>query len=68
MAQTQEEYTFKVVILGDAKVGKTNISDRYVDDTFTTREATVAAAFLTKKVLRPKENIKLQISYPLVCL
>jgi small GTP-binding protein len=61
MAQTQEEYTFKVVILGDAKVGKTNISDRYVDDTFTTREATVAAAFLTKKVLRPKENIKLQI-------
>lgn len=57
------DHLFKVVILGDAKSGKTSLLKRFVDDAFTTDYyATIGVDFKTKIVVGPNEKmIKLQI-------
>ncbi|RZC55813.1 hypothetical protein C5167_014661 [Papaver somniferum] len=45
-------HSFKVVLLGDGRVGKTSLVLRYVNDIFNDQQqATVQASFLTKRIL-----------------
>ena len=53
---------FKVVLLGDARVGKTSLLKRFVDDTFTSDYInTIGVDFKTKLVSLKEKTIKLQI-------
>lgn len=54
--------TAKLVLLGDAGVGKTSIVVRFTDGYFTKyRESTIGAAFLTKKFKLDNSIIKFEI-------
>ena len=56
------ECYYKVVVLGDAGVGKTALILKYVYDSFNpTQLATVGVEFLFKRVTYQDEDIKLQI-------
>ncbi|KAG5674013.1 hypothetical protein PVAND_004006 [Polypedilum vanderplanki] len=48
---TSTNYTFKIVLLGEGKVGKTSIIMRFVHDQFNKQhQQTIQAAFLNKKI------------------
>ncbi|CAI4050286.1 hypothetical protein N7582_004877 [Saccharomyces uvarum] len=54
--------TIKVVLLGESAVGKSSIVLRFVSNDFTqSREPTIGAAFLTKRISRNDEAIKFEI-------
>ena len=62
--ETEDEYTTcKVVLLGEAGVGKTSIISRYVNNTFSdVLMSTTGASFATKKVdIDSEHKIKFQI-------
>jgi Ras-related protein Rab-11A len=64
MGESNEEYKmiFKVVIVGDSGVGKTNILLRYLKNEFNEEsKATVGVEFGTKKMKIDNSNIKVQI-------
>ena len=53
---------FKVVLLGDARVGKTSLLKRFVENTFTSDYInTIGVDFKTKLVSLKEKTIKLQI-------
>lgn len=53
---------FKIVLLGDAAVGKSSLVIRFVEGQFTEyQQSTVGAAYLTKTVSVNDKNIKLEI-------
>ena len=48
----KEQIKFKLVIIGDSGVGKTNLVQRFINDTFTKdTKATVGVEFMTKNYL-----------------
>jgi len=52
----------KIVVLGEARVGKTSISLRFVNNTFNKEQmSTVDASFLDKKVTVGERTVKLNI-------
>ncbi|KAJ3676468.1 hypothetical protein LUZ60_003880 [Juncus effusus] len=54
--------SFKLVLLGDGRVGKTSLVVRYVNDVFSDKqEATVQASYLTKRLLIDGVPISLSI-------
>lgn len=54
--------THKVVLLGDMGVGKTSISLRYYDGTYSDQhEATIGGCFLTKDVQLDSHIVKFEI-------
>ena len=54
--------TFKIVMLGEGRVGKTSVSLRYVNgDWSPDQKSTVAAGFLQKKIHMSKKSIQLNI-------
>ena len=58
---TKEEYKFKVVVVGDSGVGKTNLIRRFVHDTFSKdSKATVGVEFLSKTYLINNEVFKIE--------
>ena len=58
----KEEYKFKVVVVGDSGVGKTNLIKRFINDTFNKdSKATVGVEFLSKSYLINSEVFKVQI-------
>lgn len=64
MTEAEEEYDmiFKIVIVGDSGVGKTNILLRYLKNEFDTQtKATVGVEFGTKKTRIENSSIKAQI-------
>ena len=64
MSEAEEEYDmiFKIVIVGDSGVGKTNILLRYLKNEFDTQtKATVGVEFGTKKTRIENSSIKAQI-------
>lgn len=59
---TKEEYKFKVVVVGDSGVGKTNLIKRFIIDTFSKdTKATVGVEFLSKNFLINGETFKIEI-------
>jgi small GTP-binding protein len=64
MTQKEEEFNmiFKVVLIGDSGVGKTNIMSRYIKDEFSIEtKTTVGVEFGAKKLEINGNNIKAQI-------
>ena len=64
MSQKEEEFNmiFKVVLIGDSGVGKTNIMSRYLKDEFSIEtKTTVGVEFGAKKLEINGNNIKAQI-------
>ncbi|CAN6674812.1 vacuolar protein sorting-associated protein 21 [Trichomonascus vanleenenianus] len=54
--------TVKLVLLGEAAVGKSSLVTRFVNDDFQeNREPTIGAAFLTQKCSLPNRTIKFEI-------
>ena len=59
-----EEYNiiFKVVLIGDSAVGKTNILSRYIKDDFSIETKNTVGVEFGSKIIKYKENtIKIQI-------
>ena len=53
---------YKIVLIGDSGVGKTNIVSRYTDDTFELEtKSTIGVEFRTRTIHFDKKTIKLQI-------
>ena len=58
----QYDFIFKIVLIGDSGVGKTNILSRYLTDKFSsTTQPTVGVEFGSKIVKKGEKLIKLQI-------
>ena len=58
----KEYYKLKLIVIGDSGVGKTNIIQRYVTDTFSTdTKATVGVEFFTKSFRVNNDIVKLEI-------
>ena len=61
-SNVKEEYKFKVVVVGDSGVGKTNLIKRFINDTFNKdSKATVGVEFLSKTYLINQEVFKIEI-------
>jgi Ras-related protein Rab-11A len=64
MSSFDEDYDmiFKVILVGDASVGKTNILNRYIRDDFSIEtKSTVGVEFGSKKLKIKGSNVKAQI-------
>ena len=64
MEEDQEDYDylFKILLIGDAAVGKSSILLRYADNTFSdTYMSTIGIDFRIKNFKLEDKNIKLQI-------
>lgn len=62
MSGAGERTTFKVVVLGEGRVGKTSVTLRYVTGEFSaTQESTIAANFLEKRVNIGKRQVLLEL-------
>eukprot|EP01099_Mayorella_cantabrigiensis_P007637 TRINITY_DN685_c0_g1_i1.p1 TRINITY_DN685_c0_g1~~TRINITY_DN685_c0_g1_i1.p1 ORF type:complete len:208 (-),score=44.27 TRINITY_DN685_c0_g1_i1:27-650(-) len=58
----EKEIDAKVVLLGNAGVGKTSLALRYVQDVYQVDQtSTIGASFMTKRIYVDSQNIKLQI-------
>ena len=56
------DYLFKIVVIGDSGVGKSNILSRYVKDTFSTdSKTTIGVEFASKQLTIKDKTIKIQI-------
>ena len=56
------EYMFKVVIIGDAGVGKSNIMSRFCKDEFTKdNKSTIGVDFATRQIEHDGKNIEAQV-------
>ena len=56
------DFIFKIVLIGDSGVGKTNILSRYINNQFSlTTQATVGVEFGSKIIKKGEKLIKLQI-------
>ena len=56
------DLNFKIIIVGDSAVGKSNIGTRYIEDKFSSEtKATVGVEFFTKNIELNKCNIRAHI-------
>lgn len=56
------DYTFKVLLLGDASVGKTSLTIRYITGSFLSDlKLTIGVDFYSKNILAKDNRVKLQI-------
>ena len=59
---SSSDFTFKIVIFGDAKTGKTTLAHRFLTNMFEDDfQMTIGVDFLLKSVKVHGENVKLQI-------
>lgn len=62
LSTPQQEYIYKLVVLGHYSVGKTSLVTKYVKGSFNpNEESTIGAAFLTKSCLSKGQLIKFEI-------
>ena len=62
MSSTGNKLLLKVIILGNASVGKTSLLYQYVKNQFSQQyKATIGADFLTKNIQKGEDTLKLQI-------
>jgi len=62
MNHDQYDYIYKIVLIGDSGVGKSNILSKYLTDTFTfDSKATVGVEFGSKNLELDGNKIKMQI-------
>ena len=62
MAYTKYDYFFKLILIGESKVGKSCIIKRFIDDSFTEKHINTIGVDFAIKVIQFKEKlIKLQI-------
>lgn len=63
MSRQQEfDFLYKIVMIGDSGVGKTNLLSRFVEDSFTMdSKPTIGVEFATKTVHLENKTIKNQI-------
>ena len=58
----KEEYKFKIVIVGDSSVGKTNLVKRFINNTFLKdSKATVGVEFMSKTFIVNKKVFKVEL-------
>lgn len=56
------QYIFKLILIGDANIGKTSLINRYVTNTFSESYiCTIGVDFMMKSVLYENQTLKLQI-------
>jgi small GTP-binding protein len=59
---TDEEFLFKVLIIGDSAVGKSSILKRFAENVFHSQQAsTIGVDFKTKQLNLRGKTVKLQI-------
>lgn len=59
---TEYDYLYKVILIGDASVGKSNILQRFVRNEFISdSKSTIGVEFATKTILHEKHRIKIQL-------
>ena len=57
-----EEYLFKIVIIGDSAVGKSNLLTRYARNEFNPNsKATIGVEFQTRTLVMDHKSVKAQI-------
>lgn len=62
MTKRDQDYTFKLILIGDSSVGKTNLLERYCDNTFNNYfYSTIGVDFKIKMLEYKNLTIKLQI-------
>ena len=57
----KDEYTFKIIIIGDTYVGKTQILNAYTDEFKEKSETTIGIDFKTKKIDKKEYSVIFQI-------
>ena len=61
-SQEDYDYLFKIIIIGESGVGKTNILNRYINNEFLKdSKATVGVEFGLKKLKIANKNVSAQI-------
>jgi small GTP-binding protein len=63
MAKTEEtDINFKIVVVGESGVGKTNILTRYINDKFfVSQNTTIGIEFSTKQIDMDGKKVKVQL-------
>ncbi len=62
MKKQDQDYTFKLILIGDSSVGKTNLLERYCDNTFNNYfYSTIGVDFKIKMINYKNLTLKLQI-------
>ena len=57
----KDEYTFKIIIIGDTNVGKTQILNAYTDEFKEKSETTIGIDFKIKKIDKKEYSVIFQI-------
>ena len=62
LTQTEYDYLFKLIVIGDTSVGKSSLLIRYIDHAFPDNFLpTVGVDFKIKSIMLQKKKVKLQI-------
>lgn len=61
MLETDDQLSFKIVLVGDANVGKTNLLSRYITGQFEPTQATIGVAYHTNLIQIEGKSVRLEL-------